>query len=112
MSDLADIFDPSQPVPGENWHESVAKLTDSVRRALTELGVRQSSLFAIELKVEFTTGANKITHGLGVVPNRFVVTDIDQNSILYRTGTWTKETLELTGAGTAGTAYVKFWREA
>ena len=114
MSDLAaDVVDANTPVQGDDPAQFVREQADALRRAFTELGVRQSYLLSVEVSITFTAGsATTIEHGLGSTPNRWMVTDIDDLAILYRTGTWTSTRATLTASGgTSGTAKVRFWSE-
>lgn len=94
---------------------AVVELEENVGRALDSLGTRVPMLRGREYSVSLVAGSSvTVRHGLGFVPNRFLITystaDVGAYASVPPGFTAETATLNAVGTGTSA-ARVRFWRE-
>ena len=88
-----------------------AKTFDDVRRFLAEFAQNVENMFSkkltfsehiqstlVENVLLKTTGLQKITHNLGVIPKGFIVLKNDNTSFITAAGTWTNNEIYVTSS--------------
>lgn len=108
---LADLLQRIGRFEPDDLPRAVDALQSNVRQAFERLGSDSPILRANEVTMALTAGQTQtVNHGLGVTPNRYLVTHLDAALTHYASAyTDTKITLTVAGTGSSS-ARVLVWR--